>query len=754
MDFSVPSFSLGVDLDDDPPPPAGSGGPERARVYAAPDAPSFSLGIESDEDGGGGGASLPAGVRREGPERRYDAPDAPSFSLGIDDSDDELLPGGQRHERAQPPPAPRAPSSTGVEEEEEEEDFALAGGKRSAPMGRETLDPDPLPPPPEATRFKRLRRGPAPPQPAPAPHVRRYEAPDAPSFSLGIDDDDDDDFLAGAQHHEQSRPPAAPRAPTQPIVLEEEDDFFLADPRRPERVPLAAPAPGMSQLKRLRRRCVLPRPASTPPPRLPEQTPAGASPLVCAKAAQEAAWGFSDEIQNSTDTPPPKVPEPTLAEASPLLSGMASLGAAVGSFEDEIEDFTDEEPPKRDVPPSVGSCSTSSNSKFSLLNRGVLMSQSAPKANISKFAQVSNSSASKSLEESCTKKLLPKITVSPMRKIHLLDSDTDAEDDQNQSKAKKTISPLKKRQESMNKYMQKEPTLQQTSKSQGSTTVHNSKAMMSDHWATPALDDFCNEYFKSVKDSGPSQKESSSGCRSKISQRNTIGEVEGHFQHQSTSSGSVLDDNLTDSSVPAMHYFFHHDPRVRDLVRERLQYFFPTGAESTRENEQSRPESLGHRRQSSSNGAANDGWVTPNSRISVPTDVGKRRVHAHGTQSGSGHWFTGEHGRKCGCISGAFGSVFNSSSCCFECSVLARSAAAVTKQAAKRAMNLCFTVYISKNGQELTGQAAYRQYKKESGKGRQKYGKKGSSAAKRGSGRAAKTTAAANRGTSRAKRKR
>jgi hypothetical protein len=31
---------------------------------------------------------------------------------------------------------------------------------------------------------------------------------------------------------------------------------------------------------------------------------------------------------------------------------------------------------------------------------------------------------------------------------------------------------------------------------------------------------------------------------------------------------------------------------------------------------------------------------------SIPTDFGKRRVHAGGTQSGSGHWFTGEDGRK------------------------------------------------------------------------------------------------------------
>ena len=249
-----------------------------------------------------------------------------------------------------------------------------------------------------------------------------------------------------------------------------------------------------------------------------------------------------------------------------------------------------------DVPPSVGSCSTSSNSKFSLLNCGVLMTQSATKVKTSKFTQTSNSSASKSLEESCTKKLLPKITISPMRKIHLLHSDTDADDDENQNKAKKLVSPVKKSQEFIHKYMQEKPTLQQNSMPQGSTTVQKSEATMNDNWATPAFDEFCNEYFKSTNNAGSSQqKEGNSFCCSKLSQpKYSIGEMEGHFQQQSTSSGAVLDDNL-DGHPPAMHYFFHHDPRVRDLVHDRLNHFFPIGAGSTRENEESRGESLSYR---------------------------------------------------------------------------------------------------------------------------------------------------------------
>ncbi|CAN6276986.1 unnamed protein product [Urochloa humidicola] len=663
-----PSFSLGIDFDDDveeePQLPAGGRREQRARGSAAPDPPSFSLGIDFDDDVEEE-PQLPAGGRWEERARGSAAPDLPLFSLGIDFDDDGDIPaGGQRHEQARPQVAPRAPTSAGTEDEDD--DFVLTGSK-------------PPPPPPETNRFKRLRKGPAP-APAhqtPAPQVQRCQAPDAPSFSLGISDDDE--FPAADQHHKQPRR-AVPRAPSSFSLEDKNDDDFIAGYRRPE------PAwRETTPLKRLRK---------------------GPAPPL----------------------PPLKVPGPPTAEVSPMMSENAEIGAVLtGSLEDEIEDWTtDEDRPVRDVPPSVGSCSTSSNSKFSLLNCGVL-TQAATKASTSKFTQTPNCSASKSLEESCTKKLLPKITISPMRKIYLLDSDTDADDELNHNKAKKPVSPVKKRQESMHKYMQEKATFQENKKPQGNTTVQKSEAVMNNNWATPAFDEFCNEYFRSTKDAGSSrQKESNSFCSPKVSQPKYSDEMEGHFQQQSTSSGGVLDDNL-DGHPPAMHYFFHHDPRVCDLVRGRLQHFFPIGAGSTRENEQTRGESLSYRGQFHSSAAANDEWVTPRS-IPVPTDVGRRRrVHASGNQSGSGHWFTDDNGKK---------------------------------------------VYISKNGQELTGRDAYRQYKKESGKGFSRYRKKGSSGTKRGAKVKVETAAkqgssgtkrgaakvkietAAKQGTSRAKRKR
>jgi hypothetical protein len=213
MDFTAPSFSLGIDLDDDGLPPAAANNRrEQSRGYVVPVPPSFSLGFDFDDDDGEE-HQLPAGGREAEQARVYAAPDPPSFSLGIglDDDEEEFLLGGKQ---AQPQVAPRASSSTGIEEEDD--DITLDGDK-------------PPSPPLEPNRFKRLRKGPPPPHPAPTPQMRRYEAPDAPFFDLGIEDYE---FLPSDQHHEQSTPQAEPRIPPSACVEEEDDDFFLVGDRR------------------------------------------------------------------------------------------------------------------------------------------------------------------------------------------------------------------------------------------------------------------------------------------------------------------------------------------------------------------------------------------------------------------------------------------------------------------------------------------------------------------------------------------
>ncbi|KAE8807822.1 hypothetical protein D1007_15985 [Hordeum vulgare] len=660
----APSFSLGLDFgcydDDEPRIPAGGRCEDPARRYEAPDAPSFSLGLGFDGDGGASEPQIPAGARREEQPRRYEAPDAPSFSLGLDDDGDgdggasephHVPAGGRREEQPRRYEAPDAPSfSLGLDDDGDDDGGASephhlpAGGRREE-------------------------------------HAPRYEAPDAPSFSLGIDDDDD--FVAGGAPDPAPLPPQpetnrlrrlrrgpvpryeAPDAPSFSLGIDDDDDDFVAAGTvDPEPLP---PQPETNVLKRLRRG---PAPPSMAPP-----------------------------------PPPPRAAAPVATEASPYFSRKAAPLGDIGSYEDEIEGFSDEEPP-RGMTPSVGSCRSSSNSKFSLLNHSVLMTQSTSKAKTTKSTPISNSVASEPLEESCTKKLFPKMTISPLRKIYFVDSDTDSDDNKKQSKPKKPVIPIKKRQESIHMYMQKKPILQQNSKSEGSTVVQKSKDMMKDNWATPALDDFCSEYFKSVQDSRPSQQtKTNSISGSKVSgPYSSVSEFGEHFQHESTSTGIVLEENLTDNHPPAMHYFFHHDQMVQNLVRERLKHFVPIGAGTSERNEYGVEENLNYSRsQFGQSGGANDRWVTPNSRTSVPTDFGKRRVHAGGSQSGSGHWFTGEDGRK---------------------------------------------VYVSKNGQELTGRDAYKQYKKESGKGFRNFKKKKSTVKKAGSARAKRGSSTVNKASS------
>ncbi|VAH36823.1 unnamed protein product [Triticum turgidum subsp. durum] len=502
----------------------------------------------------------------------------------------------------------------------------------------------------------------------------------APSFSLGLDLDDPTpaDADDGGDPREEARGlrrgPApgyeAPDAPSFSLGIDDDDNFVAGGALDPDPLP---PQPETNRLKRLRRGPA-PRSMAPPPPPLPPP-------------------------------PPPRAAPPLATEASPDFSRKAAPLGDIGSYEDEIEDFSDEEPP-RGMTPSVGSCRTSSNSKFSLLNRSVLMTQSTSKAKTTKSTPMSNSVASKPLEESCTKKLLPKITISPLRKIYFVDSDTDSDDNRKQSKPKKPMSPIKKRQESVHKYMQKKPVSQQNSKSEGSTVVQKSEDILKDSWATPALDDFCSEYFKSVQHSTPSQQtKTNSFSGSKVSRPySSVSEIGEHFQHESTSTGVVLEENLTDNHPPAMHYFCHRDQMVQNLVRERLKHFVPIGAGTSEGNEYIVEENLNYSRsQFGQSSGANDRWVTPNSRTSVPTDFGKRRVHAGGSQSGSGHWFTGEDGRK---------------------------------------------VYVSKNGQELTGRDAYKQYRKESGKGFRNFKKKKSTVKKEGSARAKRGSSTANKASS------
>ncbi|XP_039034289.1 uncharacterized protein LOC120170430 isoform X1 [Hibiscus syriacus] len=214
--------------------------------------------------------------------------------------------------------------------------------------------------------------------------------------------------------------------------------------------------------------------------------------------------------------------------------------------------------------------------------------------------------------------------------------------------------------------------------------------MNSSRIQTPAFDEVYKEYFQSSNDKNASKK----------------------LESQKVEKHQELDDPLP----PAHRYFFHSDPRIRKVVSSRLPFFTPLSMVSNGQHKQpnvsvmdftsqfskgepskqrgaqkafGKDVSTSRRNKSKKPNAENgafEGWVNPKSSEGIPKNAGKRRVHASGSQS-AGHWYTSPEGRK---------------------------------------------VYVTRTGQELSGQMAYRHYQKESGGGFRKSKKKSNAKKKKG----------------------
>lgn len=205
--------------------------------------------------------------------------------------------------------------------------------------------------------------------------------------------------------------------------------------------------------------------------------------------------------------------------------------------------------------------------------------------------------------------------------------------------------------------------------------------------ATPAFDEFCEEYFSSRKQTDPNV------------------------------SAGKKDPVLDNSVAPAYQFFENADMRIQRLLRQRLPNFLPINSLMRGENldaEQVEIDYVGQfgasrdtnatsglnfqsqvlnsTRKKSTAKSAGKGkkrvpddtetgvWTTTGNHITkpvIPRDAGKRRVSAKGNTTGS--WFT-EAGRK---------------------------------------------VYVTKDGREMIGKAAYLQYRKDNGM-RPRKSKKGS----------------------------
>ncbi|MCL7040450.1 hypothetical protein MKW94_007654 [Papaver nudicaule] len=389
---------------------------------------------------------------------------------------------------------------------------------------------------------------------------------------------------------------------------------------------------------------------------------------------------------------------PDVEESPPVLKRLRRGGSSSNqckqesvftssNIDDDIEDFSSQEDIPKDTHSAVQSRYAASTSKLTLPARRPLPRQRINNSKANKETQCSNASTSKSLDASEKKVKFP---ISPLRKCQLLDSDFDSDDasageDRNED-ALMVDSSSRKRQ-----FCSSQPVA-------GNQQKKAKSGKIEDLWkdfipqkcvkiSTPALDEFCEEYFKSAKNSNVSQ------AMDKDIHLRTSRTC---FQKVSISEGFNKD-----GQPPAYLYFYNDDPRIQRLVRDRLPNFSPLAGKENRVDKRSEAAAInymsqfGHKEaatQVSGKGKKNlektpkrsrknakksnakeaaqhsANWVNPKSSVNTPKDAGQRRVHANNHPTG--HWYTNSDGKK---------------------------------------------VYINKAGKELSGQIAYRHHKKESG---------------------------------------
>ncbi|KAL0362822.1 UNVERIFIED_CONTAM: hypothetical protein Scaly_1237400 [Sesamum calycinum] len=328
---------------------------------------------------------------------------------------------------------------------------------------------------------------------------------------------------------------------------------------------------------------------------------------------------------------------------------MDSEGAPC-NVDDEIEDFSSEEDWPRGNRPTNSVCSSS---KPSLRGQGVVSFGSGSQWRSRKGKEISSASASANMETKGNNVIFPKLTVSPLRRFQLIDSDSDDPsmiEDTSKEMRRATLS-LNKQSDS-SKYValsNRETKESSVGKCQNDDLWKDFCSEKNSHILTPAFDEVCEEYFKNVKNKSKSEVD----C--KVSNN---------------------DRTLDVGPLPPAHsYFFHKDLRIQKLVRDRLPYFFPLGAGSNQDYKQQNVSVIdymgqfGHEnnsrqtnksqnveksstrskknvKKSQVDNASQDSenWVNPKNCVGLPKNAGNRRVHA--VSKSAGHWYTGSDGHK------------------------------------------------------------------------------------------------------------
>ncbi|KAK4398520.1 hypothetical protein Sango_1327500 [Sesamum angolense] len=237
---------------------------------------------------------------------------------------------------------------------------------------------------------------------------------------------------------------------------------------------------------------------------------------------------------------------------------MDSEGAPC-NVDDEIEDFSSEEDWPRGNRPTNSVCSSS---KPSLRGQGVVSFGSGSQWRSRKGKEISSASASANMETKGNNVIFPKLTVSPLRRFQLIDSDSDSDDPsmiEDTSKELRRATLSLNKQSDSSKYValsNRETKESSVGKCQNDDLWKDFCSEKNSHILTPAFDEVCEEYFKNVKNKSKSEVD----C--KVSNN---------------------DRTLDVGPLPPAHsYFFHKDLRIQKLVRDRLPYFFPLEQEATK----------------------------------------------------------------------------------------------------------------------------------------------------------------------------
>ncbi|CAI0413678.1 unnamed protein product [Linum tenue] len=350
--------------------------------------------------------------------------------------------------------------------------------------------------------------------------------------------------------------------------------------------------------------------------------------------SQEERQNEEDELEATPVSGPAEAPRilkrPRRGPAT--VEQRAKLGPELGSApsENDIEDFSsDGDDFFADMLPSRQHNSVcSSSSKVTLRGSGVLTGQSSGQSSVAKQKGMPlKTPASSSLETSHSGLVFPKLTTSPLRRFQLISSDEEPTPSGNNVNRKPENVGSRSGKEMEDLWKDFSP-------------LQNVRI------GTPALDEFCNEYFQSVTN------KNAAANRRETQEHNLVCNRLTHF----FPLGVVRARRNLPPSESVIDYMsqFGGTPQNKGTGGSNLE----KGSTSKLRK---------RARKSDANAAASQGWVDPRTSASLRKDAGQRRVQASGQATAAGHWFTSSEGLK---------------------------------------------VYVSRNGQELTGQTAYRHFQK------------------------------------------